>query len=100
MKQFKDLNIKPTIKSFVGDKIKIDKIIDKPIITHAYKIATSKFEKMGKDSCLHLQIELANEKRVVFTGSVTLIDIMKQVPDDYFPFEATIKKIDDRLVLN
>ncbi len=99
MRQFKDFGIKPTIKSFVGDKIKIEKILDKPVIIHAYKIATSKFQKIGKEDCLHLQIEINDEKRVCFIGSVVLIDIFKQVPAESFPFEATITKEDGRLIL-
>ena len=99
MKQFKDFGIKPTIKSFVGDKIKVEKIIDKAIVIHAFKIAHSKFEKIGKEDCLHLQIEFNGEKRVFFSGSVTLINIIKQVPEDSFPFQATLTKQDDRLIL-
>lgn len=98
MKQFSEFGIKPTLKSFVGDKIKIEKIIDRPIIIHAFKIAQSNFQKIGKEDCLHLQIEINNEKRVFFSGSLTLINIIKQVPAESFPFSATIKKQDDRLV--
>jgi len=98
MKQFKDFGIKARVKSFVGEKIKIQNILDKPIIIHAYKIARSKFEKLGKEDCLHVQIEFSGEKRVFFCGSLTLIDILKQVPEESFPFEATLTKKDERLI--
>jgi hypothetical protein len=56
----------------------------------AFKIEDSKFENKGK--CLTLQIEYDNSKRIVFTGSVVLMQQIEQVPKDKFPFKATIVK--------
>ena len=97
MNTFQDFGIKTTLTHFVGDSIKISKILDKRIIVYAYKITTSKFTEKGSGKCLHLQIEFDNEKRVVFTSGVFLMDNIEKVPEDGFPFECTIKKINDHL---
>ncbi len=97
MNQFKDLNITPTDKGFSGEKIKMDKIINKTITVLDYKIAPSKFEK-GNGKCLHMQIMYSNEKRVVFSGSLNLMETIEMIPEDKFPFETIIVKTDsDRL---
>lgn len=96
MKSFKELNIKPKETSgFTGDKMKIAKVFNKEIIVHDFKIQKSKFEK-GNDKCLYLQIELNNQKYVVFTGSTFLMDTIQQVPKEEFPFTTTIIKEDER----
>lgn len=88
MKEFKQLNIKPASKGFVGDKIKINKILNKGIIVHDFKVKESKFE--GGGQCLHLQIEIEDEKRLVFTRGSSLIDSLKQMTREDFPFKATV----------
>lgn len=91
MKKFKDLNIENTVH-LVGDKISIEKILNREIIVHCFKIVDSKFSKNKSGKCLNLQIEIAGIKHVVFTGSDVLIDQIKQVPEADFPFTATIVK--------
>ncbi len=88
MKSFKEFDIKPQIKGFVGDKIKIERLLNRQITIHAYSVVPSKF----KGECLNLQIEVDREKRVVFTASRPLIDMIKQVPESEFPFLTTIVK--------
>jgi len=44
---------------------------------------------------LTLQIEKSGEKRIVFTGSTVMIDQIKRVPTDRFPFETVIKGDND-----
>lgn len=95
MNQFKDLGIKPTVKGFTGDKIKIDRILNKAIVVHEYKIEDSKFE--GKGKRLDMQIEVDGAKRIVFTSGTGLIETIKQVPKDKFPFSTVIIKNDERL---
>lgn len=90
MNAFKNFNIALSQKAFEGDKIKIDRILNKEIVVTAFKVEDSKFENKGK--CLTLQIEYDNSKRVVFTGSGILILQIEQVPKDKFPFRATIIK--------
>lgn len=90
MNAFSDFQITISQKNFTGDKIKIDRILNCPIVVADYKIEPSKYE--GKGNCLHLQIEHKNNKHVVFTGSKGLMDQIQKVPRDKFPFKATIVK--------
>lgn len=93
MHNFKDFNIKPRINAFVGEKIQVQKLFNLPIRVLGFKIEPSK-QKQGTE-LLTLQIEKSGEKRIVFTGSTVLIDQIKRVPDDKFPFQATIKGDND-----
>ena len=93
MKKFSQLEIKISQKGFIGDKIKIQKILNREIVVHHYVIDDSKHFK-GK--CLKLQISINDNKHVLFTGSNGLIEGNTQVPDDAFPFETTIISKDDR----
>jgi hypothetical protein len=95
MKSFKDFNIQVEIKSFTGDKIKIDKIQNREIIVKEFKIENSKFEK-GNGKCLYLQIQFKDELYVVFTGSAALMQQIEKVPADGFPFKTTIVKENER----
>lgn len=78
-----------------GDKIKIDRILNREIIVHDFKIEKSKYEK-GNGRCLYLQIEVNQTKHVVFTGSAGLIDAIEQVPKSSFPFSTTIVRENER----
>lgn len=87
MKKFSEFNITITNNVFTGDKIKITKVLNREITVHAFKLEPSKH---FKNECLHLQIELKEEKYVLFTGSTKLIEQIKQVPVDAYPFQTTI----------
>ena len=93
MYNFKDFNIQPRINAFVGEKIQVQKLFNLPIKVVAFKIEPSK-QKKGTE-LLTLQIEKSGEKRIVFTGSTVLIDQIKRVPSDKFPFGTTIKGDND-----
>lgn len=93
MHNFKDFNIKPNISHFVGDKIKIDRIINVPIIVTDFKIQKSK-KKEGTEY-LTLQIEKSGDKHVLFTGSTVLMDMISKVPKPSFPFQTTIIRDND-----
>ena len=95
MNAFKDFQITTSRIAFKGDKIKIDRILNREIIVHDFKIEKSKFEK-ASGKCLHLQIEIGQTKHVVFTGSVNLMDQIEQVSREKFPFRTTIIKESDR----
>ncbi len=92
-KKFSELGIKPQLKSFTGDKIKLDKVINTEITVHEAKIEPS---KKNEGQCLHMQIDYKGEMRVVFTGASALIDAVKQIPKDAYPFTTTIVKNDQR----
>jgi len=96
MHNFKSFNIQPSTKSLEGDKIKIDRILNKSIIVETFRVENSKFTEKGCGECLYLQIMLDNEKRVVFSGSANLIDMINRVPEGGFPFETTIIKNNGR----
>lgn len=96
MINFKDLGIKVSAKGFEGEKIKTERILNKQITVEAYKIVTSKFTEKGNGRCLHLQITIDGNKRVWFTGSANLMEVIEQVPKDKFPFQTTIVKENER----
>ena len=97
MKQFSEFGITPTIESFVGDKIKMDRLLNREITVHDYRIEESKFKEKGNGKCLYLQIELNGEKHVVFTGSAYLMDMIEKVAEADFPFKTKILKQNDHL---
>lgn len=76
------------LKPLEGDKVKLDEILDSELIVTGYKIVQSKFKE---SRCLHLEIELAGEKHVVFTGSEVL---MRQIEkyQNMIPFATKIIK--------
>lgn len=73
-----------------GDKIRLEDVLNKPLIVKAYQIAESKKQE-GKDY-LTLQVELDGEERVIFTGGTVLIKQIQRYASE-LPFEATIKRI-------
>lgn len=93
MHNFKEFNIQPRINAFVGEKIQVQKLFNLEITVVDFKIEPSK-KKTGTD-LLTLQIEKGGEKRIVFTGSVVLMDQIKRVPKNSFPFVTTIKGDND-----
>lgn len=76
-----------------GDKIRLDEVINRELLITGYSIKRSKYDKNNSGKCLTLQIELDQDRRVVFTGSDVLIEQMEKY-GDHVPFLATIKKID------
>lgn len=93
MKSFKDFGIKPKLTAFVGEKISISRLFNLEITVIDYKIEPSKQKEGTK--LLTLQIEKSGEKRIVFTGSTVLIQMIKKVPDNGFPFKTVIKGDND-----
>lgn len=99
MKKFNEFNIKTPAKGFIGEKIKIFKVLDKEIEVHAFDLNDSKvYKEKGTKKCLSLQIKINGEFRIIFTGSIGLIEQTQQVPENEFPFVATIIKENDRYI--
>jgi hypothetical protein len=94
MKRFSQFDIKSG-DSFTGDKIKIDKVLNREITVIKHKIEDSKFPKNKSGKCLHLQIELAGTSLVIFSGSDFLMNQIRQIEEDDFPFISTIIKSND-----
>jgi hypothetical protein len=96
-KRFSDFADEP--KCLDGEKIKIDKILNKEIEVTGCKITNTKYPKNNSGKCLMMQITVEKETRVVFTGSDVLIDQMTKYVDE-IPFVAVIKKIDKYYTLS
>ena len=75
-----------------GDKIPIDSVLNREVAITNYRIGSTKYARGSQDRCLTLEIEINNEKRVIFTGSGVLIDQMEKYGDKV-PFVAEIVKI-------
>lgn len=86
------MNIQAPDPNFSGDKIKIARILNKQITIEKYRIVDSKYE--GKR--LDLQITHDGEQRVAWTSSSFLMDMIQKVPQEDFPFIATIIKDNER----
>lgn len=95
MKKFSELGIKPSLPALQGDKIKVDRILNREIIIHGFQLNDSKYDR-GNGKCLYMQIEVDGEKRVLFSGSGVLMDTIRQIPKEDFPFETTIVKENER----
>jgi hypothetical protein len=95
MKQFKDFGITAAVQGFVGDKIKMERILNREVMVCGYKIEVSRFTEKGNGKCLHMQIGIGEQKYVVFTGSKVLMDTIDKIPKYEFPFKTTIIKIND-----
>jgi len=96
MKSFKDFGIEPQTKGFEGDKIKIDRILNKEIIVKRHRIDTSKYKDKSNGRCLVLEIEVDGQNRIVFTGSTVLQELIQKVPESGFPFRTKIVKDNER----
>lgn len=86
MKNFKDFNINVKTNTFSGPKIKISRVLNRPITVHDFKIEESNFAGKRVD----MQIEMGGTKHVLFTGSKVLMDMIQRIPKEGFPFETTI----------
>ena len=94
MKDFKDFGIEPTQQNFTGDKIKLNKILNKEIVVIDFKITPSKFPEKGNGKCLNMQIQINETKHLLFTGSGNLMDMISKVPKEDFPFKTNIQQDD------
>ena len=95
MKKFSEFGIAPTINSLVGDKIKIERILNREITVTDFRIEDSKYGDAGS-KCLYIQFNMGGQQHVVFTGSKPLIETIQLVPKSSFPFVTTIIKVDQR----
>jgi hypothetical protein len=97
MKRFSEFKIEAPVGAFEGKKISLEDLFNVPIIVRAFRIEESKFKgKNRSNNRLQLSIEYNNEKFITFTGSDTLMDMIRKVPENEFPFETVIKKREKR----
>ena len=96
MKNFSQLNIQQPDKGFIGDKIKIEKLLGIETIIHKYKIEPSNYPEKGNGMRLRLQITYKGELCITFTSAIGLQETIQQVPQDEFPFKTTIIRENER----
>ena len=75
-------------KPLDGDKVRINDILGKTVIVLAYQLINSKFDD-ANNKCLKLQLEVDGEKRILFTGSQVLQDLIQKYAS-MIPFETKI----------
>lgn len=90
MRNFKDFGIATQTKGFEGDKINMSKVLNREIEVHQYKIVPSKYPEKGNGQRLDMEILIDGRKRVVFSASSVLQEMIQQVPKSEFPFKTTI----------
>lgn len=92
VRKFSEFGIKAPDLEFKGEKIKISRIFNKPVMVHHFKIGPSKIEdNKGKTGrLLTLQISMNKTDHIIFTGSEVMMDTIQKLPKDAFPFETTI----------
>lgn len=71
IKKFSQLGIRLINNGFEGEKIKIERVLNREVIIHDFKIEPSKFPDKN-EKCLHMQISVDNQKRVIFCTGVAL----------------------------
>ena len=89
MNLFKNLGVELDSAPMLGEKIKINKIINQEIEVLDFEVNTSKFEKSGP-KYLKLQIRFNGETRVVFTGANLLIKAAQKINKEQLPFATII----------
>jgi len=91
MKKFSDF---AEIQALEGEKLRLDDVLNKPVIITAQRITASKYSKneSGKYLTLQFHFPADDEIKILFTGSDVLISQVEDYKDE-IPFEATIKKI-------
>ena len=72
-----------------GDKVKIEDVLNTEVTVLDFSVKTSKH---NEGNYLTIQVEVDDEKRVIFTGSRVLIDQLEKYKE-HLPFLATIRKI-------
>lgn len=96
MRNFKDLGIKASSKGLDGDKIDMYQVLNKEIEVHRFRIQKSKYPEKGNGQRLEMEIVIDGRKRVLFSGSVILQEVIERIPEDAFPFKTTIVKNNQR----
>lgn len=67
-------------EKFIGEKIKISKVLNKEIKVLAFQVKKSKIEKDG--FYIQMQIEVDDERKVLFTNSSVLKDQLEKYKDN------------------
>ncbi len=76
-------------ESLIGDKIQIEKVLNKKILITKYRINKSKFKE---SNYMTIQFRLDDKLHIIFTGSEVIIKQLEKYKDK-LPFNTTIVKI-------
>jgi hypothetical protein len=90
MKLFSELGITVDSAPMTGEKIKINRIVNKEIEVLDYELNESKFNAEKCRKCLKLQIKYEDELRIIFTGACMLIQAIQKISKSMLPFKTTI----------
>lgn len=94
MRKFSDLNV-TLDRRFVGQRIRINTVLDADIVIHDFDFRKSKVCKEdGKDVCLYIDIEINGERRLIWGNYPYMITQLEQVDRSNLPFACKI--INDR----
>ena len=68
-----------------GDKVRIDDILNKPIIVTGFQVSTSKYKDRGSGVCVKVQFYAADDatetRKVFFSGSSVLKDELEEAKE-------------------
>lgn len=90
MKLFSELGVETDPAPMTGEKIKINRILNKQVEVTDFELNTSKFNQEKCKRCLKLQIRYEDELRVIFTGSTQLVNTIAKIKKEDLPFMTTI----------
>lgn len=76
-------------ESLIGDKIQIEKVLNKKILITKYRISKSKFKESNYTT---VQFRLDDKLYVIFTGSEVITKQLEKYKDK-LPFNVTIIKV-------
>lgn len=94
MLKFGDLNVQLD-RRFVGQRIRVNSVLDEPIIVHDFDIRKSKVCKEEvKDLCAYIDLEYKGERRLIWGCYPYIIKQLEQIDKAILPFECTI--VNDR----
>jgi exopolyphosphatase/pppGpp-phosphohydrolase len=79
-----------------GEKIDMYQVLNREIEVHKFRIENSKYPEKGNGKRLDMEIVVDGRKRVLFSGSVVLQEMIKRIPSDSLPFKTTIVKSNQR----
>lgn len=92
VKKFSDLSsgLKINQKRFIGEKIRLAKVLNTEIVIHDFEIKPSKYPDSGNDKCVYIQLSIEGKKYVAFSIAKVLMSTLSQLPENAFPFTTKI----------
>ena len=86
-----------------GDKVRIDDLLNKPIVVCGFQVSTSKYKDKGCGYCIKVQFyelsDTTETRKVFFSGSSVIKDQLEEIKTTLekqnmpLLFKATVKKV-------